>query len=306
MNCNEIRELISSMLDHELSAEDSAVVTEHLAECPECMRVFEAFHAISVFLEELEDVPEGFTEAVMHKINTPAPVKKRRPGYLRLAGLAACLALVLFTGSQFVTFHHHSDGRTIQDTSEYARVTHQTPKPTPTPTPAVTAEIAAFSDEDEDPLPNIGAAAYDPDSVSENTENEKIVPTPVVSAEPEATPKITPTPVPAETPRPTATPQPTPVAAPAGLTSLNDLLYAAEAADFQRFTEQPDYELTLEDEDGKSVALLIWFDGERIYCKNPVEGTAWYAVGTAETLKNLVGGTPDPTPVPSPETDEAA
>ena len=79
MNCNEIRELISSMLDHELCAEDSAVVTEHLAECPECMRVFEAFHAISVSLEELEDVPDGFTEAVMHKINTPVPVKKRKP-----------------------------------------------------------------------------------------------------------------------------------------------------------------------------------------------------------------------------------
>lgn len=303
MNCNEIRELISSMLDHELSAEDSAVVTEHLAECPECMRVFEAFHAISVSLEELEDVPEGFTEAVMHKINTPAPVKKRRPGYLRLAGLAACLALVIITGSQFVTFHHHSDGRTIQDTSEYARVIHQTPKPTSTP--AVTAEIAALSDEDVDSSPDSGGADTDFDSVSENTE-AKIVSTPAVSAEPEATPKITPTPVPAETPRPTATPQPTPVAAPTALTSLKDLLYAAEAADLELFTEQPDYELSVQNENGKIVALLIWFDGERIYCKNSVEGTAWYAVGTPEILKSLIDGTPVSSPVPSPEADEAA
>ena len=157
MNCNEIRELISSMLDHELSAEDSAVVTEHLADCPECMRVFEAFHAISVSLEELDDVPEGFTEAVMHKINTPAPVKKRRPGYLRIAGLAACLALVIFTGSQFVTSHHHSDDRNIQDTAQYARVAHQTPVPTPTPTPVVTADIAVANAEDLTPAPDMGS-----------------------------------------------------------------------------------------------------------------------------------------------------
>jgi len=307
MNCNEIRELISSMLDHELSAEDSAVVTEHLAECPECMRVFEAFHAISVSLEELEDVPEGFTEAVMHKIKNPAPVKKRRPGYLRLAGLAACLALVIFTGSQFVTSHQYSDGRNIQDTAEYARVTHQTPKPkpTPTPTPAASAEIMLIDEDGQINTPDSGAANEDVTSFSE-TEEAKITPTPVVSAVPDVTPKITPTPVPAETPRPTATPLPSPIAAPAALTSTEDLLYVAEEAKYDLFTEAPDYELTVQDKNGTAVKLLVWLDGERIYCKNLVEGTAWYAVGTPEALKALIEGTPAASPVPSPEADEAA
>ena len=280
------------MLDHELSAQDSAVVTEHLADCPECMRVFEAFHAISVSMEELEDVPEGFTEAVMQKINTPAPVKKRRPGYLRIAGLAACLALVIFTGSQFITSHRHSDDRNIQDTAEYARVTHQTPKPTPTP--AVTAEIAVVSEDIESAEPDSGAAAFDPVSASEDAES-KIVPTPEVTPTP--TPAITVT----ATPRPTATPVPTPVFTPAALNTLDDLLYAAEEAPFDLFTAQPDYELTLHDKDGKEVKLLVWLDGERIYCKNLVEGTAWYAVGTAETLKFLTEGIPVSSPVPSPE-----
>ena len=64
MNCNEIRELISCMLDHELNAEDSAVVAEHLADCPECMRAFEAFHTISLSLEELEKELKNFKEPI--------------------------------------------------------------------------------------------------------------------------------------------------------------------------------------------------------------------------------------------------
>jgi len=296
MNCNEIRELISSMLDHELSAEDSAVVTEHLAECPECMRVFEAFHAISVSLEELEDVPEGFTEAVMHKINTPAPVKKRRPGYLRIAGLAACLALVIFTGNRFVTTHLHSEDRDIQDTAQYARVTHQTPKPTPTATPVVTADIAVVNAEDLTPAPESNAAPASAEPVAEVT----AVPTP------EQTPAVTATPGPTATPRPTPTPKPTPVSVPTELTVLPDILYAAENADFNLYTEEPDYELTVQDENGREVKVLVWLDGERIYCKNLVESTAWYTVGTAQQLKTLLEGTntvssPAPVPAVSPE-----
>ena len=104
MNCNEIRELISCMLDHELNAEDSAVVAEHLAECPECMRAFEAFHTISLSLEELEDVPAGFTEDVMSRIHGSAKPKEnpRRFGIFRFAALAAtaaCLALVMMAGT---------------------------------------------------------------------------------------------------------------------------------------------------------------------------------------------------------------
>lgn len=298
MNCNEIRELISSMLDHELSAEDSAIVAEHLADCPECMRVFEAFHAISVSLEELEDVPEGFTEAVMHKINTPAPVKKRRPAYLRIAGLAACLALVLFTGSRITTSHLHSGDRNIQDTAQYARVTHQTPKPTPTPTPVVTADLSGEYSDETATVADHQTLINDGESEAEKTVND-VSPEPTVAPTPDNTPFAVVTPT--EEPVPTATPQPTPVAGPAALNTFIDLLYAAETADFALFTDNPDYELTVQDEAGNNVKLLIWLDGERIYCKNLVEGTAWYAVGTAETLTAMINETrPVSTPVPSP------
>ena len=283
MNCNEIRELISSMLDHELSAEDSAVVTEHLAECPECMRVFEAFHAISVSLEELEEVPDGFTEAVMHKINTPAPVKKRRPAYLRLAGLAACLALVIFTGSRFVTSHTQVGGHTVQDTTQYARVTHQTPKPTATPAPTATAELSVINED------NTAVASMEAD---ETTPVITPTPTPAVTA----TPMITPTPVPAVTP----TPVPHTVA-PTQLTAYSDLLFIAETAAFDLHSDAPQYTVTVQDIDGRERVLLIWLDNGRIYCKDPVNETAWYTIGTPEQLLMLLGIELPPSPAVSPE-----
>lgn len=300
MNCNEIRELISSMLDHQLNAEDSAVVTEHLAECPECMRVFEAFHAISVSLEELEDVPDGFTEAVMHKINTPAPVKKRRPAYLRLAGLAACLALVIFTGSQFVTSHLHSGDRNIQDTAQYTRVAHQTPKPTPTPTPASTADIAVVA-ADENGSDGIVATPDLGDSSPQAS--PAVTATPLIPLTGE-TVVITPTPVPTATPGPTPTPVPNAVR-PHTLASLNDLLVVGEQAAFDLYTENADYTLTVQDKDGRNIVLLVWMAEQRIYCKDPVNETAWFAVGTTEQFMNLMGIDPPVTPTVSPTVSPA-
>lgn len=288
MTCNEIRELISSMLDHELSPEDSAVVTEHLAECPECMRVFEAFHAISLSLEELEDVPEGFTEAVMHRIKSPAPIKKRRPVYLRIASLAACVAIILFTSSQFVTTHLHSDDRLIQDTAQYARIAHQTPKPTPTPTPDVTADIAVMSLDGPDTEENMANA--------EAVENSA-QPTPEANSVSESSPTITPTPVPV----PTATPIPVQNALlPTQLNGLNDLLFKADAADYTLYNDAPDYTVTVQDKDGKETVLFVWIDETRIYCKDPVNETAWYAIGTPAQLMKLLEGDAS-APIESPE-----
>jgi len=301
MNCNEIRELISSMLDHELTQADSAVVTEHLAECPECMRVFEAFHAISVSLEELEDVPDGFTEAVMHKINTPAPVKKRRPGYLRMAGLAACLALVIFTGSRFVTSHLHSDDRNIQDTAQYARVTHQTPAPTPTP--VVTAEVIINST-DVSPAPVSEAVVPDTEGLSKIEQSATDTPADTAAA----TPEVSVTPRPTPTPRPTATPRPTPtpgVTALPELEALSDLLIVAEDADFDVNSLEPDYEVTVTDDNGNEVQLQIWITEERIYCRNVAAGTAWYTFGTAEKLQELLYPVVIVSPMVSPEASPA-
>ena len=227
-------------------------------------------------LEELEDVPDGFTEAVMHRINTPAPVKKRRPAIIRLASLAACLALVIFTGSQFVTSHVQSDNRHIQDTTQYARVTIQTPKPTPTATPVSIDDIAVLHTDDADGVENEDAAATEVNAVQ--------TPSQVVSSE-DAVPAITPTPVPV----PTATPSPNSAEQlPTELTTIDDLLIVAEAADYNLPTGEAEYTVTVQDKDGNEVTLFVWIVENRIYCKDPVNETAWYTIGTPDKLIALL------------------
>ena len=54
MCCDEIREKISTMADGELSESDRAQVMEHLAACPECLAVYDAFSALSEVISDLE------------------------------------------------------------------------------------------------------------------------------------------------------------------------------------------------------------------------------------------------------------
>lgn len=313
MNCNEIRELISCMLDHQLSAEDSAMVTEHLAECPECMRVFEAFHTISLTLEEMEDVPVGFTEDVMNRIrqsntNTKTTPKKRPIRIFRAAGMvaaAACAALVMMAGTRFASTHMYVGGGT-NDTAEYVHLNRSTPTPIP-----MDDQIAFMSDEtenqiteeDTDSLPTVGeeAASKDADPTKPEGNIQLATATPVLaensmapmgigSSEENTSQSATPAPQPAVTP----TPMPF-----MDLLFASDLLLVVEEADFNLFVEYPAYEVTITAEDGTEVALKIWLDGERIYCKNEAAGTAWYTVGTPAQLTVLLGApavTEDPAP----------
>ena len=54
-------ELISASLDGELSDADRAALEEHLAVCPECRRVSEAFRAIGESFPEETEPPANFT-----------------------------------------------------------------------------------------------------------------------------------------------------------------------------------------------------------------------------------------------------
>lgn len=288
MNCNEIRELISCMLDQELSAQDSAIVGEHLADCPECMRVFEAFHMVSLSMEELEDVPDSFTEDVMNSIyaaaEAPKP-KKKRGGILRiaaLAGMAASFAIVMMAGTRFASTHKYvGDGS--GDTAEYIQL-QQTPKPVHhwynfgnTPAPVA----ATPGDEVMDPAVTDGEEILDPEATpTDGLLDESVSPSPDV-LDPDASPMLTPTPVP-----------------PMDLMFLEDLLIMDMEADYNLFSEYPAYEISVIDSNNKPVPLKVWTDGTRIYCKHEDSLTAWYTVGTAEQLIDLLG---EPAATPTPE-----
>lgn len=115
MDHEKCKELISCLLDDELTADEVGAVHEHIADCAECRAVYEAFSAVSEAMkEDLQSPPEELRRGVMDKI-AAAKKKKTRTIWLRTLSAAACLALIVFayansgTGGQNDTDGAYSD-----------------------------------------------------------------------------------------------------------------------------------------------------------------------------------------------------
>lgn len=270
MNCDEIREKISCMLDSQLSAEDSAVVTEHLSHCPECSRMYQAFQAISVSMAQLEDVPDGFTESVMKNLSQSTPKHKHHSRFAYFTSLAACLALVIFAGSRLSTAikpapeadNTASKPRIESQIDAAAQVTPNQTVVDPVAPDLENTDTSADTDTDvpEEDLPE--TFALDPKSV------EPMKPVSVQQG----------TPV-----------EPTP--APEKLThsrTLADLLVRVEMADINLYRTAPDAEVTVQDKDGLTHMLEIWYETSRIYCKDNTIREAYYAPIAPSELADLL------------------
>ena len=104
-DCGEYQELISLMLDGELTEPQKTGLLRHLEQCEDCRRVYSAFKAISLSLSQEEEAPASLAGGVMDAIRggnvvpMPAPEEGKKPArrvrWRRAAALAACLALVL-------------------------------------------------------------------------------------------------------------------------------------------------------------------------------------------------------------------
>ena len=96
--CAEYQELISAMLDGELTAEETAEVEAHIASCPECAAMYEAFAAVSGM--EAAEVPDTLHEAVMTKVTAAQKAFKTQNNLVRLRPIlttAACLVVIVGT-----------------------------------------------------------------------------------------------------------------------------------------------------------------------------------------------------------------
>lgn len=128
IDCEKCREMISCLLDGELSEEESAQVREHIGQCAECRAVFEAFSAVSEQMQSLEEVPDGLHEKIMDAIPQP---KKKKGGivWIKYLSAAACLALVIFAGA------HSGVLSPADDAAEHAA-----------PSPEVNSAVRSYSE----------------------------------------------------------------------------------------------------------------------------------------------------------------
>ena len=97
-SCEFYQELISSMADGELSAEEQAVLVPHLEHCPDCAALYEAFQSISGLIAgDLAEPPEVLSENVMAELRrADIRAKSRKQKYWKgPLATAACLAVVI-------------------------------------------------------------------------------------------------------------------------------------------------------------------------------------------------------------------
>lgn len=103
--CEKYIEMISAMVDGELTAEQEAELRTHIDQCGECAKVYDAFTSISEALaNDLVAPPETLAKGIMYKINLNKKGGARRFAFGRYTAIAACLALVLFGASHFGLF----------------------------------------------------------------------------------------------------------------------------------------------------------------------------------------------------------
>lgn len=101
-DCAYYQELISRLIDRELSAEEGEELAAHARECAECRAVYTAFSSLSGMLtDSMVEPPEELSENVMARLRREELRKqKSRPlQRSRTLAVAACAALVLIGGA---------------------------------------------------------------------------------------------------------------------------------------------------------------------------------------------------------------
>lgn len=97
MSCEKIQELISAMLDGEISADERRAIETHINDCPECAAMYADFAALSgIFEESAEKVPDGLHARIMKGVRTSRRPKKPLIIQLRpYMSAAACLVVAV-------------------------------------------------------------------------------------------------------------------------------------------------------------------------------------------------------------------
>ena len=104
-NCESYQEMISRMLDGDLSKEERAELAEHVKRCPDCAAVYVAFRSLSENLGgELEEPPAAIRENVMAEVRRGALKKRNKAAaashrrWHAVLTAAACLVLIVAAG----------------------------------------------------------------------------------------------------------------------------------------------------------------------------------------------------------------
>lgn len=223
--CEYYQELISRMLDEDISRDERAALAEHLGTCRECAAMYQAFSTLSDTISSgMVDPPEELTDNIMAELRRSEIRRKNRrmPRQMKnLIAAAACAAVVIAAvgGAAIVGSHRNEtavyESRTSRISSGNISTAGEENASVEAPAPATEAPAAAQS------VPDMAAAAAAPAQIPDS-ENFGYVPdssgtaasTAAPAQTPASRPQFTPAPGTVATPVPTSAPTPVPTPVP--------------------------------------------------------------------------------------------
>ena len=137
-SCDYYQELISRLVDGEVSHDEYEALMAHMKSCSRCNAMYAVFHDLSDLLadEAREELPEGLHENIMAGVRRSAIEKKNRR--MRSIGLrtaltaAACAVLVLFASLGFAP-HERAENVSIRSPQAIETVLPAAPAEAPEP-----------------------------------------------------------------------------------------------------------------------------------------------------------------------------
>ena len=88
--------LVSAVIDGEATDEERAELAAHIAECPECAALLEAYSAVGAELADEVEPPAKLAEGIMYRVKNEK--KKRRFAFGRFTAIAAAAIVIIFAG----------------------------------------------------------------------------------------------------------------------------------------------------------------------------------------------------------------
>ena len=115
--CERFEEMISALLDGELSADEEAEVRAHMEHCPDCRAMYEAFAAVGEAVGA-QEVPATLHSGIMDKVHAAEKASRTQHTIVRLRPiLAAAACLVVVVGTVFALKNTVGFGRSMKSAS---------------------------------------------------------------------------------------------------------------------------------------------------------------------------------------------
>ena len=195
--CENYQELISRMVDGDLSAREEADLARHIETCPDCAALFQAFSALSHRIgEDLEESPFDLRDNVMAEIHREEIRRRNRiPTILRsVLSAAACVALIvgvylgvsITQGKNLVTAAYEAAPAAAEENTAAAEedvrampeaapaAAEEAPAEEAADAPTLQANAVEAAPENDHPLLGMGSAAAAPEEATqEETEAEE-------------------------------------------------------------------------------------------------------------------------------------